>query len=214
MLPIQPFVPVLTLDQQLSSFQDLMDIDIESGRLEDVFRAKRPDSSQHAAHRFHTFGMRQGFRMKLKLIHVPAPPDREIRMLISVSVARSLETLGDTEYQYIGEKIRPKLEALHGSTTHWVRELWTVGAAFYSALRDHTEGHRDLPITVRRLMAVGLLYLINPFDLIPDYIYGDGYVDDAIVLNYCLVEIRRLDPKLLDTYLKRVARAADDTACP
>ena len=152
--------------------------------------------------------------MKRLLINAPARLDGDVRALISASVTQSLETLGDEQYLYIGERIRPKLEALHGSATHWVRELWTVGAAFHAALRDHAEGNRHLPVDVRRLMAVGLHYLVNPFDVIPDHIYGDGYVDDALVLNYCAIEISRLDPTLLKTYVRKVARAADHTACP
>ena len=152
--------------------------------------------------------------MKRQLINAPARLDGDVRALISASVTQSLETLGDEQYLYIGERIRPKLEALHGSATHWVRELWTVGAAFHAALRDHAEGNRHLPVPVRRLLAVGLHYLVNPFDVIPDHIYGDGYVDDALVLNYCAIEISRLDPKLLKTYVRKVARAADHTACP
>lgn len=152
--------------------------------------------------------------MKSLLINVPSRLDAKVRGLIADSVQQSLESIGEAEYLYIGERIRPKLEALHGSATYWVRELWTLAAAFHAALRDHSEGHRHLTPDVRRLLAVGLHYLVNPFDVIPDHIYGDGYVDDALVLNYCAGEITRLDSSLLRTYVKRVTRAAPHTACP
>ena len=152
--------------------------------------------------------------MKRLLINSPSRLDGELRSLIAESVKRLFESIGDEDYLYIGERIRPKLEALHGSNTHWVRELWTVAAAFHAALRDHAEGNRDLSPDVRRLIGVGLHYLVNPFDVIPDHIYGDGYVDDAMVLNYCAIEIARLDPDLLKTYVRKVSRAAPHTACP
>src|SRR5262245_26042330 len=101
--------------------------------------------------------------MKRLLINAPSRLDGDVRALIAQSVRQSMETIGDEEYLYIGERIRPKLEALHGSATHWVRELWTVAAAFHAVLRDHAEGNRHLPPEVRRLIAVGLHYLVNPF---------------------------------------------------
>jgi uncharacterized membrane protein YkvA (DUF1232 family) len=152
--------------------------------------------------------------MKPFLIDAPYPLEGRVRALIRQSVSQSLERFGDEEYLYIGERIGPKLEALHGSSTHWVRELWTTAAAFHLALRDHSEGNRHLSQEVRRFVAVGLHYLVNPFDVIPDHIYGDGYTDDALVLNYCTIEITRLEPRLLKSYLRKVRQAAHLTACP
>jgi len=41
------------------------------------------------------------------------------------------------------------------------------------------------------LAAVGaVLYFLNPFDLIPDFIYGFGYLDDALVVGFVLSSIR------------------------
>lgn len=152
--------------------------------------------------------------MKAPLVKAPYSLNRDTRALIQVSVTGSLQTLGEEEYLYIGERIGPKLEALHGSTTHWVRDLWTVAAAFHAALRDHAEGNLALSISVRRHLAVGLHYLVNPFDVIPDHIYGVGYADDAAVLNYCAAEVARQEPSLLSTYMRRARRASGHTSCP
>jgi uncharacterized membrane protein YkvA (DUF1232 family) len=35
----------------------------------------------------------------------------------------------------------------------------------------------------RTLIAAGLIYLVLPFDIAPDFIPGLGYIDDAFVLS-------------------------------
>ncbi|MBW1783195.1 MAG: DUF1232 domain-containing protein [Deltaproteobacteria bacterium] len=54
-------------------------------------------------------------------------------------------------------------------------------------IKDYWTGkYRKIPI----LSIIGILftafYLINPFDLIPDYLLGIGQIDDALVLALCL----------------------------
>ena len=42
--------------------------------------------------------------------------------------------------------------------------------------------HRDTPWRVRGLFLAGILYLLSPFDLIPDGIPLAGIIDDALVV--------------------------------
>jgi len=54
-------------------------------------------------------------------------------------------------------------------------------------IRDYWTGkYRKIPL----LSIIGILfaavYLINPFDLIPDYLLGIGQIDDVLVLALCL----------------------------
>ena len=145
--------------------------------------------------------------MKTPLICVPSQLDRKLRATIVDSIHRSMETLGEEEFLYIGERIEAKLLALHRSLTHWVRQLGTVASAFHSALEDESEGNCEMSSDVKRFVAVGLYYLINPFDIIPDHIPGDGYVDDALVLNYCASQIDIRAPGLLSRYVRKASRA-------
>ena len=43
------------------------------------------------------------------------------------------------------------------------------------------------------MIAAALFYFINPFDIIPDYTPGIGYIDDLIVLKTCLQSINKKD---------------------
>jgi len=43
------------------------------------------------------------------------------------------------------------------------------------------------------LLGAAIFYFINPFDIIPDFTPGIGYVDDLFVLTTCLKTIPKQD---------------------
>jgi uncharacterized membrane protein YkvA (DUF1232 family) len=49
-------------------------------------------------------------------------------------------------------------------------------AAYYAVL------DRETPLRVRVTLAAALAYFVLPFDVIPDFIVGLGYTDDAAIL--------------------------------
>ena len=54
-------------------------------------------------------------------------------------------------------------------------------------IKDYYLGnYRVVPYTTIAAAVVGLLYVINPIDLIPDFIPVIGYIDDAVVIALCL----------------------------
>ena len=53
-----------------------------------------------------------------------------------------------------------------------------------------TGDYRRLPWKSIVLATVALLYFVTPFDMIPDFILGTGFLDDAIVVAYVLKAIR------------------------
>lgn len=68
-----------------------------------------------------------------------------------------------------------------------------------SLVKDYYQGnYRDVPYKTLSAAVVGLLYVINPIDIIPDFIPFIGQVDDALVLGFCL----KLIEKDLLTYKK------------
>ena len=50
--------------------------------------------------------------------------------------------------------------------------------------------YRQLPWKSVAFVAAGLLYFVTPFDLIPDFIIGTGFLDDAVVVAYIMKAIR------------------------
>lgn len=59
-------------------------------------------------------------------------------------------------------------------------------------VRDYWKGtYRDVTGKSIIIFIALVLYLIIPFDLIPDYIPGLGQIDDAAVLAFCLFGLEK-----------------------
>ncbi|WP_372994975.1 YkvA family protein [Marinobacter sp.] len=68
----------------------------------------------------------------------------------------------------------------------------------FSLIRDYWYGnYRSVPWKTIAAVAGALLYVMNPLDVIPDLIFGIGFVDDAGVVALCL--------KLVESDLHRYA---------
>ena len=62
----------------------------------------------------------------------------------------------------------------------WVQSLVDRATTLWDMLRDRGFSMNGKS---RTLIAAGLLYLVLPFDLTPDFIPGLGFIDDAFVLS-------------------------------
>ena len=63
---------------------------------------------------------------------------------------------------------------------------------FFSLLRDYKAGnYKQIPFWSIAAIVAALLYVVNPFDLIPDAIPGIGLIDDAFVIAACWHMIER-----------------------
>lgn len=50
--------------------------------------------------------------------------------------------------------------------------------------------YRNLPWKSLLFLVAGLVYFVTPADLIPDFILGTGFLDDAVVVAYVMKAIR------------------------
>lgn len=60
----------------------------------------------------------------------------------------------------------------------------------YDMLRDWWSGNHTLPWKTAAAVIAALLYFVNPFDLVPDFVPLIGYLDDAVVVGACFRLIR------------------------
>ncbi|MBD3368985.1 DUF1232 domain-containing protein [Candidatus Fermentibacteria bacterium] len=59
-------------------------------------------------------------------------------------------------------------------------------------VRDYwSNRYRAIPWWAISGIVFALLYVLNPADLLPDFIPGLGYMDDAMVVSLCLMMIER-----------------------
>ena len=80
------------------------------------------------------------------------------------------------------DKLKEKLKD-SSHLERFAKDLWL----FMSLIKDYYQGnYRQIPYKALSAGIVGLLYTLNPIDLIPDFIPFIGHIDDALVLTFCL----------------------------
>jgi len=80
------------------------------------------------------------------------------------------------------ERLKEKLQD-SSHLERFAKDLWL----FMSLIKDYYQGnYRKIPYKTLSAGIVGLLYTLNPIDLIPDFIPFIGHIDDALVLAFCL----------------------------
>ncbi|MCD4777300.1 MAG: DUF1232 domain-containing protein [Candidatus Aegiribacteria sp.] len=61
-----------------------------------------------------------------------------------------------------------------------------------SLVKDYANGnYRSIPYWTIAAVVAALIYVINPVDLIPDFIPVIGFVDDAAVVSVCLLLVEQ-----------------------
>lgn len=96
----------------------------------------------------------------------------------------------DADLEYIineEEKLKEKLQD-SSHLERFTKDLMLL----VSLIKDYYKGnYRDIPYKTISAGVVGLLYTLNPIDIIPDFIPFIGHIDDALVLAFCLKLIEK-----------------------
>jgi len=68
-----------------------------------------------------------------------------------------------------------------------LKKYTELGKVMFGMLKDYRKGvYTNVPWFTIAAIAFGFLYILNPFDLIPDFIPGIGYIDDFAVFTFGL----------------------------
>ena len=103
-----------------------------------------------------------------------------------------------TEFLKDPDKLRDLVQSA-GSKAEGVRatdalkEIWGTLMAFLRLLRAYVRGdYRNVPFKSLVLIIAAVLYFVMPIDVIPDFIFGLGFVDDAAVLAGVFSVVRKV----------------------
>ena len=78
-------------------------------------------------------------------------------------------------------RVRKKLDD-QGDKNLW-KELVEMVNTFARMIKSYINGHyKEIPWKSLLLIVAGLIYFINPFDFIPDFIPAAGFLDDLTIL--------------------------------
>lgn len=71
-------------------------------------------------------------------------------------------------------------------------EIKTDLKTVFSLVGDYLHGNYKKVSKTSLLLIIGsLLYLLNPMDLVPDFLLGVGFLDDLAVFTYMIKKIRQ-----------------------
>lgn len=106
----------------------------------------------------------------------------------SYAEARKNVTEGDVRYAL--DKTQGKLKSIAKSGSQAVIRLGKQAKLLYEVLRDATAGKFKIPWLSVAAITAALLYFISPLDIIPDFIPGIGWIDDALVISLAISAVR------------------------
>lgn len=80
-----------------------------------------------------------------------------------------------------------------------LKKYTELGKLLIGMLQDFKHGkYKSLPKYSVAAIVFSLLYILNPFDIVPDFIPGVGYVDDLTVFAFALKFVQTDLHKYLD----------------
>jgi uncharacterized membrane protein YkvA (DUF1232 family) len=72
------------------------------------------------------------------------------------------------------------------------KDLWAYFQAMLRLIRAYyRREYRNVPLQNLVMIIGAIIYILNPFDLIPDWIAGLGFADDAVILAFAVRQTRQ-----------------------
>lgn len=72
-----------------------------------------------------------------------------------------------------------------------ILKVWEDLLLLIELVRAYTKGeYRNIPWKTIIYAIAAIIYFVNPLDIIPDFIFGIGYLDDATVIAFVINAIR------------------------
>lgn len=70
--------------------------------------------------------------------------------------------------------------------------VWEQLQLLFSLAKDYANGtYTSIPKTTMIAVLAALLYFISPLDLVPDFLVGLGFLDDAFILGFVVKKVAK-----------------------
>jgi len=114
--------------------------------------------------------------------------DEKERQLIKKTEGEARRVLEDPhKTEKLADNAENKLEGLTEKLVAFTEQI----ALFISLIRDYCTGeYRQVPWRLVLSATAALIWFVNPFDLVPDFITGVGLIDDALVAGLVVGSFR------------------------
>jgi uncharacterized membrane protein YkvA (DUF1232 family) len=128
------------------------------------------------------------------MIKIPFTVSRENRRAIKEAYLEGTELADQKRVDYVNARLSRVIRRLSMSDEPWHQEIAEVASILARSVRKNSR----LPASARKHVVAALYYLCDPDEVIPDYIPGEGYADDALVINLCLSNLKAAGLELTD----------------
>lgn len=95
------------------------------------------------------------------------------------------------EHDLTIEKVNQRARDIEGKLPK-LKTLFEQAKVMLAMVKDYwSGGYREVPYWAISAVALALLYVLNPVDVIPDVLIGVGYLDDATIVAFCLKLVQK-----------------------
>ncbi|MCT8340768.1 DUF1232 domain-containing protein [Flavobacteriaceae bacterium TK19130] len=124
------------------------------------------------------------------------------------NIKENVDKINDDDVEIVMENEEEIARKLSNASP--LRKYAELGKIMLSMLKDVRSGsYPSVPWFTIASIALALLYVLNPMDVIPDFIPGLGYIDDLAVLSIGMGWIESDLHKYLDWRLQRAEAATE-----
>lgn len=72
------------------------------------------------------------------------------------------------------------------------KESWAYFQTMLRLIRAYYRGdYQEVPVTTLLVIIAAIIYVVNPLDLIPDWVPGLGFLDDAFIVAFAVRRTQR-----------------------
>ncbi len=99
----------------------------------------------------------------------------------------NIKNVDENDVEYASKKGQSKINEFGNNPPNALIKLWEDIKLMVGLVTDYLKGdYKEVPWNVIASISGAVVYFVSPIDVIPDFIPGFGYLDDALVIKLAL----------------------------